>query len=612
MKSRNHAAAQRRIPQLIRSALLGSGLALGLTVPAAFATHSMQDPPEAEPSSTLTLLGRFVVPFDDLTTDVWAHGNYAYIGSFSSPLCSFDLTGVRVIDISNPADPKQVAFIKDKMGTRTNDVKVEHITTPHFDGDILVTTNEGCGVTLPRLNANGNAAKPRGGQGGISIWDVTNPTKPRALKQNFLPKGNGIHNTFIWQQGSNAYLIAVDDVDTRDVIIVDITKPQSPKEIIRVGAPDWPDLDFSEVEGPAIFLHDVWVQENDDKVIAYLSYWDAGLVLLDVTDPANPVFMGDSVYPNPDRSGLPPEGNGHVAVPTPDGKLVVFGDEDTSKFSSFASFSIGAMSTTNKIGSANFGPQPAIDTFPEPSDVVAVASGFGCNAGDFAPAPGGAADVVLIERGVCFFSTKAANAQAAGYDAYIVFNDAARGDAIINMSAGTTDVITIPGIFVGNTVGSTMAAEIGGGGTVLVLGVDGLEDGEGFMRVLDVTDPANIVQVGSFVTEGVLPPDNAMLMGTRDAHNVVLHSGHPGVAYWAWYYEGIRVVNFATCAPGDGFEGCTPGIVEMAHYGGGTTPPANFWGVYVYDHPTAGTLILGSDRGDGSPDSGGLWIFAHP
>jgi hypothetical protein len=34
--------------------------------------------------------------------------------------------------------------------------------------------------------------------------------------------------------------------------------------------------------------------------IAYLSYWDAGLVMLDVSDPANPVFLGDSTYIVPD------------------------------------------------------------------------------------------------------------------------------------------------------------------------------------------------------------------------------------------------------------------------------------------------------------------------
>ena len=329
-------------------------------------------------------------------------------------------------------------------------------------------------------------------------------------------------------------------------------------------------------------------------------------MLLDVSDPANPVFMGDSTYPNPDKSGLPPEGNGHVAAPTADGSLVIFGDEDTSPFSTFMNSTIGWMPSSDKIGSALFGPQPAADFFPAPGDVVAVAANFGCNAGDLTPAPGGLEDIALIQRGACFFSTKAATAQAAGYDAYIVYNDAARGDGLIDMESGTADVITIPGLFVGNTVGSAMAAEIGGGGTVTVDSVAAIEDGEGFMRVIDVSDPANMVQVGSFATEFTLPPDNADKAGTRDAHNVVVKGDR---SYWAWYYNGIRVVEFSDCDAGDGFEGCTP--TEVAHFGGGDfgteEPETNFWGVYLHDLPADGnTYILGSDR------NGGLWIFDNP
>ena len=182
---------------------------------------------------------------------------------------------------------------------------------------------------------------------------------------------------------------------------------------------------------------------------------------------------------------------------------------------------------TNKIGVALFGPEP-LANFPEPSPVNAVAAAFSCSSSDFVSGTGTA----LIERGACFFSTKAANAQAAGYDSYIVFNDAARGDALINMSAGTGDVITIPGIFIGHTLGTAMAA----GTTVTVDTVAGVEDGEGFMRVFDVTDPANFIQIGTYATECTLPPENVLAMGTRDAHNVVVDGD---LAYWAWFYEGV-------------------------------------------------------------------------
>jgi Zn-dependent M28 family amino/carboxypeptidase len=50
----------------------------------------------------------------------------------------------------------------------------------------------------------------------------------------------------------------------------------------------------------------------------------------------------------------------------------------------------------------------------------------GCEASDFPPAPAAPA-VALIQRGTCTFEVKAANAQAAGYDAVIIFNEGQPG-----------------------------------------------------------------------------------------------------------------------------------------------------------------------------------------
>ena len=50
----------------------------------------------------------------------------------------------------------------------------------------------------------------------------------------------------------------------------------------------------------------------------------------------------------------------------------------------------------------------------------------GCEAGDFAGPRAGPA-IALIQRGTCFFEVKAANAQAAGYDAVIIFNEGQPG-----------------------------------------------------------------------------------------------------------------------------------------------------------------------------------------
>jgi hypothetical protein len=487
------------------------------------------------------------------------------------------VTGVRVIDISDPTTPNQVAFIADQPGTRTNDVKVAHIETRHFSGEILVATNEQCGTDpfIPRLRSNGGNTIP--GQGGIAIWDVSDPTKPRALKQNFLE--NGIHNTYIWQDGDNAYLIAVDDVAVQDVIVVDITRPQAPRVIAVTGQEDWPDLNDNIGFGE-VFLHDVWVEKNQNlgKQIAYLSYWDAGLVLLDVTNPANPVFLGDSDYPNPDPlSGKPPEGNSHVAVPNADGTRVLMGDED---------FAAGVLTKFEFNGT----PYPAAQGLftkvvdPSFSGLVHWTGGEGCTTGEF-DRPANPGEVALVQRGTCFFSEKAAAAQALGYAGFVVANDEARGDVLVLMSAGTDDVITIPGFFVGFSTGEVMKANEGG-----LLEVEGVFDGYGYLRLLDVADPGNIVELDEFATEGVFV--NPPLPEDRTMHNVVVEGT---TAYISWYAEGMRVVSFKNDK-----------LKEVAHFVDTGPEGSNFWGVFLHHHPNGNTYILGSDRDTG------LWIFENP
>lgn len=530
-------------------------------------------------SPELTVVGQLDLglPGENIT-DVWAYGNYAYLGTFDDIVCSLDFTGIHVIDISDPANPSKVGFIPAKPGTRNNDVKVAHLETPNFTGEILVASNEACGSAfLPRLQSNGLSSGP--GRGGLSIWDVSDPTSPKALKQSFLDFG--VHNTFIWQQGDNAYMMVVDDDNIQDVHIVDITKPNSPKEITVTGQLDWPSDIAAEFGGTgAVFLHDMWVQENGGKVIAYLAYWDAGLVLLDVTDPYNPVFMGDSSYQNPDPlSGETPAGTGHVAVPSADGTRVLFGDED---------FSAGALTSFlfegNSYPVAEGGFTPPTNSLPGGnfSGPVHWTGGEGCTTADFdrAANPG---EVALVQRGTCFFSEKAASAQALGYSGFIVANDAARGDGLVSMSSGTNDVITIPGYFVGYSTGEIMKANEGG-----LMSATGIFDGYGYLRLLDVTDPANIVELDQFATEGVFA--NPPFQGDRTMHNVVVDDGTR--AYISWYREGMRVVDFS----GDN-------LTEIAHW---TSENTSFWGVYLHDHPNGNTYILGSDR------FSGLYIFANP
>ena len=393
---------------------------------------------------------------DGLYTDVWSHDGFAYVGTFQEPACT--RAGVFVVDmaaaVANYAggslDGAVVAEIPSAPNTRVNDVKVHTITFQNQERDVLIFTEEKCG----RLNGNGTRQL---GQGGISLWDVTDPSNPHALKQHALD--TEVHNTYAWTAADGrSYLIAVDDLNLDDVIIVDITKPQSPKTVAITGIGEWinggtaPQIadDGQLFTGAfaAPLLHDVWVQQIGDSMQAVLSYWDAGFVILDVNDPANPVVLGDSTYPDPDPifGTSPGEGNAHAAVFGGDeGQYIWAGDEDFDAFL-----------TTIKDLDGNAYNASQGDDVPQvgptnPAQGTGRYVGLACAPIDPAVNP---PDIAVIQRGDCSFTTKVQNAEAAGYQAAIVFNQSIRDDA--GGCEGSVSMIVsagIPALFVARSTG---------------------------------------------------------------------------------------------------------------------------------------------------------------
>jgi Zn-dependent M28 family amino/carboxypeptidase len=81
-------------------------------------------------------------------------------------------------------------------------------------------------------------------------------------------------------------------------------------------------------------------------------------------------------------------------------------------------------------------------------------SNSGCEPGDFVPASQTEEQVALIQRGTCPFGTKAQNAQQAGYDAAIIFNEGQQGrtDVVLG-TLGEPGVVDIPVIGIGFELG---------------------------------------------------------------------------------------------------------------------------------------------------------------
>src|SRR5262245_9963254 len=98
----------------------------------------------------------------------------------------------------------------------------------------------------------------------------------------------------------------------------------------------------------------------------------------------------------------------------------------------------GSGDVTGKVVPVNDNVSPPT---PEPS------SSAGCEPEDFVPADASAPQVALIQRGTCTFEQKAANAEAAGYDAVIIYNEGQPGrDALQTGTLGRIFDIPVVGL----------------------------------------------------------------------------------------------------------------------------------------------------------------------
>ena len=207
--------------------------------------------------------------------------------------------------------------------------------------------------------------------------------------------------------------------------------------------------------------------------------------------------------------------------------------------------------------------------------------------------------IALIERGICPFDQKISNVASAGYDGAIIFNTIEDAGQTIVMS-GDPEKGAIPALFVSRFTGFAILgiSPTSPANTLLPApGTSGQRvtaqirfDGWGYGRILAVSDPANIVELGQFTTTSVtaqpIPP------GDHTMHNVIVDGR---TAYISWYADGIRVVDFTN--PRKPRE-----IARFVDEVNGS----DMWGVYLFKYANGKKYILGSDR------STGLWIFEVP
>ncbi len=230
-------------------------------VAASFGGRTAEASVEVKPRDArrpLTLVGRLPIRLE--AAEFWLHpdGRHGYLTTIGDRIYAIDLSnrGAPVITDSVVVDARAV---NDLMTTE--------------DGKFGVLTREGAST---RKN-------------GIVVLSFEDPAHPKPIAEFTETVTGGVHSTYVYR----GYVYLTDDA-TGSMRVIDLRDPYHPSQVARWETPR------SEA---GRMLHDIAVTDG----LAYLSYWNDGLVILDVGNgvkggsPEKPVLVSQYKY---DLNGL--------------------------------------------------------------------------------------------------------------------------------------------------------------------------------------------------------------------------------------------------------------------------------------------------------------------
>ena len=580
----------------------------------------------------LKLTGAFGDLVEGQIADVSVFKKTAYLNSWDEASCRRG--GTYVADISNPAAPREIGFIPALAGNYHGEgAHVISASTPKFKGDLLAVNNEFCSSL--------DAEPPSGG--GFDLYDVSDPTNPKVLVQGVGDRGkegiltgsrataNEYHSVFLWQNGDKVYAVGVDNEELHDVDIFDVSDPRNVKAVAEHDLLAlFPQIEDQSANNDEIFLHDMVVKKINGVPTMQASYWDAGYVTLNVSNPAKPKYIGDSTFDGADplTGKTPPEGNAHQSEFSFGNDFILAADEDFAPYRP-DSFSITSGPNAGEYPASEVGGGTSVASLPDLKlDGAVVYGGYGCDASSPIPPrsqtlpatlPAGEEAIVVLQRGpagdsddtyeACFPGEKAKNGKAAGYDAVLLVNrhpdtGSAADDEPYCGSGGYPpgeQIVTLCtshevlhrlyndtpefGLPYDDDVEGPALGQVG----ERVLG-DSVFDGWGYAHVFR-NNAGKLAELGQYAIPESLDPAYAFDYGDLSIHEFATDPDR-NLAYASYYSGGVRVVKFGA-----------GGITEVGRFidRGGN----DFWGIEQFTTAKGERLFAASDR------SYGLYVFKY-
>jgi hypothetical protein len=177
------------------------------------------------------------------------------------------IVSVKVFDVSNPLAP---VYVRDIITTNTT--KVHQLTVQNKGGQVILYTSGWGG------NDNGNPLSP----GQTDIWDVTQVGTQPALWLGRIYSGYNSHSS--WPTPDGNTLVVCREVPGGDVRFYDISNPAT----LPTNATPFVTLTPASLGLTADIPHNPVVAGN----YLFLSWYQSGLQVFDITDRTRPVRVG--------------------------------------------------------------------------------------------------------------------------------------------------------------------------------------------------------------------------------------------------------------------------------------------------------------------------------